>query len=105
MGPVDQNKISRQLVVKYPEGSKSNIPYCARQVRATGARNIHVCDARTLRESDPCAPELRTGDVRHVARVHHANAAANLPLDERATRDVTFGPLCTLALSPSGRLI
>jgi hypothetical protein len=30
-------------------------------------------------------------DVRHVARVHHANIAGTC--GTRATRDVTFGPL------------
>jgi hypothetical protein len=36
-------------------------------------------------------------DVRHVAPVHYVNAARNVPREEHATRDVTFGPLCIIA--------
>jgi hypothetical protein len=63
--------------------------------RAAGARNICVgfTDVtRIRRESGTMLRAKFAYDVRHVhvARVHHACVART----SRATRDVTFGPLC-----------
>jgi hypothetical protein len=59
------------------EGSKSNIPCCA-----AGARNICVTYA-------PDSRRIHAGCARHIRE-----SDANIGRTCRATRDVTFGPLC-----------
>jgi hypothetical protein len=83
------------------EGSKSNIPCCALLARscAQHLRRIHGCDAhpasiwRTFGHANAICAKFAY-DVRHVTRVS-CKCCVHLPWEERATRDVTFGPLCS----------
>jgi hypothetical protein len=83
-------------------GSTCNIPCCAllaRQVSTLHLRRIRGYEARIQRESGAYVTQMLRAQVaygvRHVARVHHANVARTC----RATRDVTFGPLCITVCS------
>jgi hypothetical protein len=79
------------------------IPLVARTSRGRGAqhlRRIRRC-ARIRRESGAYVKQMLRAkfryDVRHVARVSY-KCCAHLPRENRATRYVTFGPLCSCKL-------
>jgi hypothetical protein len=81
------------------EGSKTNIPcgvLLARQVRATFASDSRMTRASGVNlATESIWRMLRAKfayDVRHVPAYIMQMLRARLP---RATRDVTFGPLCT----------
>jgi hypothetical protein len=92
---------------QYTEGSKSNIPCFALPARhcSTCAQHLHRirgCDAhpaRIRRESGANVSRKICVRCASCSPRTSCKCCAQLPREECATRDVTFGPLCSYSLS------
>jgi hypothetical protein len=84
------------LVLSWVQRGPKVTPLVARQMRATFAW-LRGCDVNLAHMSRKCY--TRKFRVRCASARVSCKCCAHLPREERATRDVTFGPLCTKQMS------